>query len=510
MTSNRLILTCLMFGLLALAGCSSDTNPPAGPQLTPPSGTRSALDDAPGLLARAASGARVRGEQDNMLRVEAKVAGFGGFYIDSDGAVVIYLKHGPAAQGAAAARAAVYNQYLNRASNVREIMSRALDAQIRVGSYSLSELAAIEQRIGSSPGSIAGLVGWGTSIYKNRVVAGFKDSASMVNGTRSLSRWGIPDSAVIGEVWGEVQLVSSWVNVIRPTRGGVSLAVINRTKWHPAGDSIVFGGGGSLGYNVRTPAGVDYFLTAAHVVNEWSASNGAVGDTVIQPRLGTGSGLYGIGTITVNPAWQQGAVCPERDTVAHIRFEYCSFADAALGSYIGTTGERKIGTSDYQGFNGDPGCCDGHIHGWYTVQGVLAPEFVRQQQDSAKSKGVAKSGFATGTTSGVMGVPYTTVITHLCWGALLNNGCASQPWLYMQGVAQVLTMGVGEGDSGGPVFYGNTQPYAALGIVVGANSINHTYDPPRCTLGSACTTYFARWDEIENLLGLTLNPSTVQ
>jgi hypothetical protein len=76
MPSNRSILLGLIPALLAVAGCSTDSNPAEGPQqLTAPHGVRSALDDAPGLVARAVSGKRDRGEQDEMLRVEAKMPG---------------------------------------------------------------------------------------------------------------------------------------------------------------------------------------------------------------------------------------------------------------------------------------------------------------------------------------------------------------------------------------------------------------------------------------------------
>ncbi len=516
MNSNRSILTGLLFGLLALAGCSADKNPTSAPQLTPAKVASNALKDAPHLVALAASGVRDRGEQDEMLRVEGKVPGFGGFYIDSDGAVVIYLKQESAAVQSAIARTAVHNQYVNRSElNVREIMSRASDAQIRMGLYSLSELIAVEYRIASSPGSIPGLVGWGTSIYKNRVVAGFKDSTSMLNGIRSLSQWGIPASAVVGEVWGEIHALSNWNSFVRPTRGGIEIGIINRTRFHPSGDSIIYSGGGSLGYNVRTPAGVQYLMTASHVVTEWTGTNGALGDTVLQPGILSGAGLSGIGTMTINPPWNQGAACPERDTVAHIRFDYCTRADVALGSYINVLPDREVGTSDYEGENGKAGCCNGHIHTWTHVQGVLAPEFVIIQQDSARSKGVHKSGSTTGTTTGVIGVPLVSVISQLCWGTTPapsggRTGCASRPWVLFQHQTQVLHMGIGEGDSGGPVFYGNATPYSALGITSSANSLDPNTKPQVCTAGLACTMYFSRWDEIELLLGLTLNPSTVQ
>jgi hypothetical protein len=407
----------------------------------------------------------------------------------------------------------VFNEYASRnESNVREIMSKASDAGIKEGVYSLSELIAVEYRIASSPASIPGLVGVGTSIYHNRVVAAFRDSLSMFAGLRGLSQRGIPASAVVGEVWGEIRLLANWNSFVRPTRGGIQIGVFNRTRYPWGnGGTFAFTGEGSLGFNVRTPAGVEYFTTASHVVNEWSGTNGALGDTVIQPGLSTTKGaLDGIGIITVNSAWDQGAACPVRDTLTGARYDYCTTADVAAGTYVGgTSDERKIGTSDTEGQNGAVGCCNGHVHNWYPIQGVLAPEFVKQQQDSGKSLGVHKSGATTGTTTGVIGMPLTEVFATLCWREVMTGpDCASSPSIAIQRVTQVLHIGAGAGDSGGPVFYGSGSPYTALGIVVAGGPIDQSTGI--CLAGSSCVLFFSRWDEIQLRLGLTLNPSFVQ
>jgi hypothetical protein len=513
MRSNRSILFGLIPALLT-AGCSIDSNPTGTPKRTSPHIVSSALGAAPGLVAQAVSGKRDRGEQDQMLRVEAKVPGFGGFYIDSLGNVVIYLKPRPTSTQSALARTSVFSEYAARSeSNVREIMSKASDARINEGAYSLSELIAVEYRIASNPGGIPGLVGVGTSIYQNHVVVGFRDSVSLMRGLSGMSERGIPASAVVGEIWGEIRPLSNWNSIVRPTRGGIEIGVINRTRYPwttlPNGKMYSYSGGGSLGFNVRTPAGTDYFMTNAHVINDWSGTNGALGDTVLQPSLETSLNfLYGLGIITVNPAWSEGASCPVRDSTTMARFDYCTTADVALGTYVGgVSGERKIGTSDYEGQNGASGCCNGHIHGWYPIQGVLAPEFVKQQL----TLGVHKSGHKTGTTTGTIGVPLAEAITRLCWRVPpypIPDPCVSNPYLLWQRVTQVLHMGGGTGDSGGAVFSGNGLPYNALGIVVsGGPSVDVNGN---CNAGSACFVFFARWDEMQLRLGLTLNPATVQ
>jgi hypothetical protein len=510
MNPNRSILMVLTLGLLTATGCSTDRGPSGPKENGVTRIATNALDVAPQLVSQAVSGKRDRGEQDEMLRVEAKIPGFGGFYIDSVGNVVAYLKQSRTATPAGLVRSILSREYAGRSEqNVREIMSKASEAQIREGAYSLSELIAVENRIASSPASIPGLVGVGTSIFHNRVVAGFRDSSSMLAGLAGLSRRGIPTGAVVGEVWGEPRMLSDWNSIVRPTRGGIQLGVMNRTRfpWDPG---VSYSGNGSLGFNVRTPAGVEYLMTASHVVNTWSGTNGALNDTVVQPWVGTTNNVpYSIGIITVNPPWTEGAQCPVRDSTTMTHFDYCTTADAALGTYTNALPERKIGTSDYEGLNGQPGCCNGHIHGWYPITGVLSPEFVKQQQ----TLGVHKSGSKTGTTTGTIGLPLTEIFVLTCWQIPRlpqdpNGPCVSNKYVLNQRVAQVLHIGVGGGDSGGAVFSGNGLPYNALGISTVAGP--HFNSNGVCDVGASCYLFFARWDEIQLRTGLTLNPATVQ
>jgi len=170
---------------------------------------RSALTAAPALIAKAVAGVRVRGEQDEMLRLEAKLPGFGGWYIDSTGQVVAYMKPS-AGTSPTLVRETIYQTYAARPEAVvRKIMAPAYHAKIVDGDYTLSELIAIENRIANPRVAIPGLTGFGTSLFLNRVKVGFTDTASVCAGVAAITSMGVPRAAIIPEVWGVMHLLSA-------------------------------------------------------------------------------------------------------------------------------------------------------------------------------------------------------------------------------------------------------------------------------------------------------------
>ncbi|HYN82380.1 MAG TPA: hypothetical protein VES88_12825 [Gemmatimonadaceae bacterium] len=427
-----------------------------------------------------------------MLRLEAQLPGFGGFFIDSLGEVVVYMRSSDEFTPANV-RALLHLKYAARPeAPVRSVMAPAARARILEGAYALSELIATENRIVSRAMGIKGIVGVGTSLIRNRVKVGFRDSLSMTRGLDAIASAGVPLAALIPEVWGELRLEATWKSKIRPTRGGIGIHVRNQTAMPN------WGAAGSHGFNVRTSNGTNYFMTASHVAQNYRGINGLTGDTVFQyDRAWPGTP---IGVIELNPAWNTGASCPF-DSTTQTGADMCTEADVALGRFIGgVTGERKIGTSVYEGQNGQPGTQD--INGYYPIQGVLSPEFVM-----TSTHGVHKSGQTTGTTTGEIDVPLTTIF--------VTAGFPSAPpppsnhlYLALQNVARVAHAGHGGGDSGGAVFAGNGSPYYALGIHVGGDG---TISNGICNAGVNCAFYFARWDRIEARFGLgPLNPNTVQ
>jgi hypothetical protein len=168
------------------------------------------LFDPDSLIAQAVAGAYRRGEQGNMLRVEAEVPGFGGFFLDSLDQLVIVMKV-PSDTSSAHIRQVIQKVYAGRKERrIREVMDHISSARVVLGQFTLSELLSFENRISHSSIGIPGYVGVGTSIKRNRVVLGFDNSANVSAGMRVARSLGVPASALISEVWGPVSLSSDF------------------------------------------------------------------------------------------------------------------------------------------------------------------------------------------------------------------------------------------------------------------------------------------------------------
>lgn len=487
-------LVVVVCGILACSG----TDITQAPELTPPTGTRNVLADAPSLVLQAEAGIVKRGEQDDMLRREAELPGFGGFYISADRHVVVYMK--PSAKTSdALVRSTLYSAYLNRPEPyVREAMAKASNAEIRVGQYTLSELIAIENAIAHSTVKIPGYVGVGTSVYYNRVIVGLEDSTTLGSAVNTIASLGIPKEAIIPQIWGRAVVTSNWNSTIRPTHDGIQIAVANQTL-RPNVSYIA-----SLGYNVllQTDLAQTHFLTAAHTINSFTGTNGQTGDTIWQPNRSTAP--TPIGYIAQNPAWSTSC---GTDPATGLPYDYCTDSDVALGGYspvdlADKEGLRSLGTSDYEGLNGAVG--SQHIHGWYAI--VFFADVNYLPQVGADTGAIHKSGAATGTTTGGLVLPVMQVSAQLSWG---TTGTTKD--VLFTNVARVDHMGWGTGDSGGPIFannpdqVGGPEPYFAVGIVtLGSGTTTNGI----CTAGTACAVYFTPWLNMVTALNNTMYPST--
>lgn len=498
---SSLALLGSFFGLLV--GCSPDA--PTSLKLTPPAATRSALLQAPSILAQAEAGTLGRGEQDFLVRFERPIPGFGGLFIHN-GQVYVYLKGSEVSQDSVrSVLARTYAAHQN--TLVREVMAAASHAIVLPADFTFSELIAVEQRIASATRLPPGFVGAGVSLRGNRVTVAVEDSASLSAVSAILEANGVPLSSMTLTVWGRPHFLSvgTWTwPPYRPTNGGPQIAVGNDTRapkmyWPYENKWKYYYELASLGYNVRTSSGVDYMLTAAHTTNELSATVGALGDSVWQPIPSDTRQPGPIGKFTVNPAWSTNC---RTNPVTGVPYDYCTTADAALMSYFpGITYNRKVGTSVTGGVYGDGRVGSADINGWQNIVNVFSPEYV----DDTLFKDAAKSGWKSGTTSGPITLPMYFYGTQFC----LNPrwGCTQWRWLLVDKIT-VVAAAHGGGDSGAPVFSpssssNNGAPYAALGILFAGDGGG---DP--CTVDS-CRFYFSRWDQIEPWLGVgTLNPRT--
>jgi hypothetical protein len=492
-----------------LLGCSAD-----GPTASRPrffqSPVRSVLLNAPGLVARAVRGVKDRGEQDEMLKLENSLPGFGGFFFDDNDNLTVYMK--PRGVPAAAIQAALANAYSKRAEPaIRSRMAGAAAARVISGDYSLSELIAVENRIAYPSVRLPGFVGVGVSIFKNRVKVGFTDTAAVLEGVDLIEQMGVPAAVLIPEVWGQVRLTSTFSDTHRPLYGGLQIGIMNRSyvPW----DNVRYPHDpqGSMGFDVHTLSGTHYMLTAGHIATQFRGVNGGVGDTILQHgHANSAHSILPVGVVAINPAYDRGAACPL--TITGDPYEYCTNADVMLVSYLpGITYTRGLGTSTYEGANGAAGTQD--VRGIWSIADVWPPEMVRSGMD-----GVHKSGYGSGTTTGVLDLPVTEIGVPLCLDAFdaveenafdpTANPCPHgiHTFILTHGVTVNTALGLG-GDSGGAVFAGNGAPYHALGIL---NASNGGSGPtPAC--GNRCLFFFSKWSEIEARLGQgILNPVTSQ
>lgn len=502
------------FLLPALAGLACSPDGPSAPSHgVSLASTPNVLLDAPILVSQAVSGVRARGEQDEMLKLENSLPGFGGFFFDSNDQLTAYMK--PSAQiPSAVVQSVLAAAYSNRTEvAVRSRMAGAAAARIMPGDYSLSELIAIENRIAYPRVRLPGFVGVGVSIALNRVKVGFTDPESLAQGVGLIADMGVPTSMLIPEVWGKPRLMSTFKDRLRPTFGGIEIGVMNRTAvpW----DSVKYKrlSEGSIGYDVHTLAGVHYILTASHLANLFRGINGVVGDTILQnSTMYHPFTIFPAAKISINPAWTTGAACPVRDSTTMQHFDYCTNADAMLASYLpGVNPTRGVGVSTTEGLHGTIGSQT--IREAWGIDAVWAPEMVENG-----IVGVHKSGEASGTTTGVLDLPVTQFDSQICMDVvdrdyenLPPHGCFTPKWIRWTNQVRVNTALVWEGDSGGPVFAGNGNPYHALGIVAGGNGAEITSPLVQTCSGDQCYFWFSKWSEIEARLGLgSLNPITNQ
>jgi hypothetical protein len=496
---GNLPLAVSLLSLATLFGCSSDE--PTSIKAVRP--MQSALLAAPSVLAQAEGGTLGRGEQDFLVRFERALPGFGGLFIH-DGHVYVYLKGSAVkAPNVRSVLARAYSTHKNPL--VREALSSASQATILPAAYTLSELIAIEQRVASSRGMTPGYVGVGMSLRKNKVRVMFEDEAALLRARPALEQNGIPLSDVDLVVTGPADLQNgNFDKMYRPTGAGIEINLGNDTRWpgywayNFKGDYVyhVNRSYGTLGYNVRSSAGVDYFMTASHMANRYSGTNGAVGDTIWQGCI---SWPCLAGTITVNPPWGEGAACPVNPQTG-TNFDLCTNADVMLGQYVsGVTHARRVATSLYGGVNGQVG--SGGFKQFNDIVNVFPPEYA----DDVLKKDGAKTGAKTSTTSGPIEDHMATLDLKICWPSRPN--CVPSKWLRLINIASFVSAH-SAGDSGAPVFTNrsatqNGAPYAAMGIHVAGVGAGTP-----CT-GTNCLSVFARWDQIEARLGVgSLNPRT--
>src|SRR5689334_18855009 len=259
-----------------LAACSRE---PVGPvnqnkPVQPPMDARS-------HLAAAAAGRTARGFEDEILRLENAVPGFGGLFKDAQGRVVVYLP-------TATDRAAALRQLGAAASSLKADNSlrndlRAGRVLVRDGRFPFSQLVAWQgQVLGLLKGG-EGVRGVDADESTNRVRITLLDGTSRNALDQALASSGIPNDAILVDFGNPLFTSSVLTDRFRPTGGGIQIA--NSTELC------------TLGFPVTT---VTYhetgYLTAAH------CSDGGAGNTGGTMYQNTNAAGNQYGTVSLNPA----------------------------------------------------------------------------------------------------------------------------------------------------------------------------------------------------------------
>jgi hypothetical protein len=192
----RLHLVAALAGVTMTASCARERVEMAAPiavqaVVLPADLARLAAEE----VAAAVAGRNERGEEEEMLRIESKVAGFGGFYLA--GGEVVALVKANSRSTAEQLRSALTSTYsAHPTALVRQLMARAHRARVQPVEYSLSELVAIQRLISYNTGDLPGWTGAGADIVRNRVHVYFRDSATMNAGVSRIHERGVPRSVL--------------------------------------------------------------------------------------------------------------------------------------------------------------------------------------------------------------------------------------------------------------------------------------------------------------------------
>jgi hypothetical protein len=345
---------------------------------------------------------------DDPVGLARGVRGFGGFFLDRDGAPTLFLTD-PAERGAAEQALSPY------------FGARGLDpSQLRVvrADFEYASLERWFERASPEALAVPGSVYADLDEAGNRLRIGVANQISGAEVSRLVAGLGIPTSAVVVEETAPIRQVSQLDQRVRPVQGGLQI------------DFIL--GLCSLGFNALLN-GVSSFITASHCT---LIQGGVEGTPYYQDVWFDLTGSTAIGTEVQDPPYFSGgrgkrSACPRNRVCRYsdaARAQYSVLpGDVALGQIAKTTGENDGSVVIAGSFYIDPNAAE-YASDHFTINST-----------------VHKVGRTTGWTSGAVSSTCAnvnidgTTITQLCQ-TLVGSEVPGSPVL------------VGAGDSGSPVF----------------------------------------------------------
>ena len=372
-------------------------------------------------LILAQGGRTYRGIEDEFLRIEGEIPGFGGLYIrNSDKKVVAHLTD---LSRSTSLRTALISRSSNTLKDVLNTVDGPSDILIEQGSFSFSQLVADQGILSDEFGP--SLFSIDADEEQNRLSVEVGDTEARTRIFLAAQRVGIPEAEI------KVTIVAS-----RPPS---TLTTDSRTDYPMGGFKIqaYTDVNCTLGYNLKSNGNpgynIDsvYFVTAGHCYNQPAGTSGVTGFPVGQPVKYITSDM--IGTIVYNAPWNETVNCAG--------YTKCTQWDGMIGQYNGS----RYPVYAVAGSSGTTPP--------FTLEAVYSPIYT--SSDPAVGTSVRKVGITTGVTIGTIAATCVNqAITYGTWGTAMNL-CTDKA-----------TARADAGDSGGPVYSNPSGQIKAVGHVI--------------------------------------------
>jgi hypothetical protein len=250
--------------------------------------------------------ARARALLPAAAELSRDLPGFGGFFLDADGAPAVYLTPGSSHSSVELA----FGDYLS------ELGLPSTEARVLEGRFEWRQLEGWQGSATHAAFAVDGTILVDNDETRNRIRIGVEDAAAEGRVRAALARAGLPDDAVLIEQVEPIYRVASLQNIVdRPVRAGVQINFPGFLC--------------SVGFNANS-GGQRSFITASHCTSK----QGGVESTPYFQPLQSVNGTQ-IGTEVADPAYVRGgAECPRGKTCRRsdaARVVYANGNDQALG-----------------------------------------------------------------------------------------------------------------------------------------------------------------------------------
>lgn len=389
-------------------------------------------------IAAAVGGRNERGFEDDILRIEAKVPGVGGVFLDSTRTSLVVWVRDPSSD--AAARAAVGALAAGQVSTLSPFLL-VKSVRVQRGQFAFSELVAGHRALSVRPN--AKVVTLDANEATNKISIGVLDSLGLNQVFADARSLGVPDSALDVTIARAPRLTTDLTGTFRPTMGGVLVRPVYGTPI----DAFAC----SLGWNVTradSSQTIQYFITAAHCLKEYLQTDcgpSCVGSGLDQYQPGTAAS-NAAGTLSYVPRWNEagcdgahGSLCTSSDVM---QYRY----------YVTVPSSKVVAKTAYVGTSSSPGSTN--QVGTLSSTGLTI---------AVVNNTIDKVGVASGWTRGTVAATCETVYFDIS-----NRPIDGQNWEGHKCMFRTVGSEDWTGDSGGPAF---TPPsldrIGTIGIMIG-------------------------------------------